>query len=268
MRVRNHLRSNAIGYVALFVALSGTAYAANTISSTDIINGEVKSPRHRHRRGEEHRHPGRRVTNVDFLNNDLRSNDVRNGTLLSEDINDNELTGTDVADGQPRWGGHPRREPSARRSRHRLGRLVGDRRRRGRLVRDRAGHRRGRRARHRARALRDGDQHRRHDGTRRRIRDRTAIVACGFGEDLLSTSVDWTNNGGHFETVTTGVNVIDRTTDPETANVSVAYDGGAARQRSCRWLPASSSGSPDAGMPATASGRERGERSPRSGRVL
>ena len=44
--LRNHLRSHIIGYVALFVALSGTAMAthpggANTISSEDIITGEV-----------------------------------------------------------------------------------------------------------------------------------------------------------------------------------------------------------------------------------
>src|ERR671919_489013 len=41
------VRSNLLGLVAIFVALSGTAYAthpggANTISSGDIINGEVK----------------------------------------------------------------------------------------------------------------------------------------------------------------------------------------------------------------------------------
>jgi hypothetical protein len=49
-RVRNHIRSNVISYVALFFALSGgTAWAthpggANTISSQDIINGEVQRP--------------------------------------------------------------------------------------------------------------------------------------------------------------------------------------------------------------------------------
>jgi hypothetical protein len=56
-----------------------------------------------------------------------------------------------------------------------------------------------------------------------------ATVACGLGEDLLSVSVDWTNTGGHNELVTAGVDVIDRSTDPETATVRVAYDGGAAQ---------------------------------------
>jgi hypothetical protein len=44
--IRHHLRSNVVGYVALFVALSGTAVAlpaTNTVFSDDIVNGEVKS---------------------------------------------------------------------------------------------------------------------------------------------------------------------------------------------------------------------------------
>ena len=55
----------------------------------------------------------------------------------------------------------------------------------------------------------------------------TQTVACGFGEDLLSVSVDWTALGGHNELFTSGVDVIDRTTDPETATVRVGFDGGA-----------------------------------------
>ena len=42
--MRAHLRSNVVGYLALFVALSGTAVAlpaTNTVFSDDIVNGEV-----------------------------------------------------------------------------------------------------------------------------------------------------------------------------------------------------------------------------------
>jgi hypothetical protein len=42
--MRTHLRSNIVGYLALFVALSGTAVAlpaTNTVFSDDIVNGEV-----------------------------------------------------------------------------------------------------------------------------------------------------------------------------------------------------------------------------------
>ena len=44
--IRAHLRANVVGYLALFVALSGTAVAlpaTNTVFSDDIVNGEVKS---------------------------------------------------------------------------------------------------------------------------------------------------------------------------------------------------------------------------------
>ena len=44
--MRNHIRSNVIGYVALFFAISGTAMAlpgTNTVNSGDIINEEVRA---------------------------------------------------------------------------------------------------------------------------------------------------------------------------------------------------------------------------------
>jgi len=48
-RISQHLRSNLVGYIALFVAMSGVAYAAdgplagqNKVGSADIIDGEVK----------------------------------------------------------------------------------------------------------------------------------------------------------------------------------------------------------------------------------
>jgi hypothetical protein len=49
-RIRDHIRSNVVGYVAVFIALSGTAYAVdgplpgvNQVGSLDIINGEVQT---------------------------------------------------------------------------------------------------------------------------------------------------------------------------------------------------------------------------------
>lgn len=43
----SHFRRNAVAYLALFVAMSGTAYAAtvarNTVNSGSIINGEVRT---------------------------------------------------------------------------------------------------------------------------------------------------------------------------------------------------------------------------------
>lgn len=42
-RIGRHLHANLVGYLALLVALSGSAYAANKIGSNDIKTGAVKS---------------------------------------------------------------------------------------------------------------------------------------------------------------------------------------------------------------------------------
>lgn len=66
-RVLGHLRSQWAGLLSLFLVIAGgTAYAANTIGSSDIINGEVKS--------------------VDIGNNQVQSVDVRDGTLSGADV--------------------------------------------------------------------------------------------------------------------------------------------------------------------------------------
>ena len=48
-RIRAHLQGNVVGYIAVFIGLSGTAYAVdgplagqNQVGSADIINGEVR----------------------------------------------------------------------------------------------------------------------------------------------------------------------------------------------------------------------------------
>jgi hypothetical protein len=42
-RVLNHIRNNLVGYIALFVALGGTSYAAMTISGSQIRNRSIDS---------------------------------------------------------------------------------------------------------------------------------------------------------------------------------------------------------------------------------
>jgi len=56
----------------------------------------------------------------------------------------------------------------------------------------------------------------------------SATVECGFGEDLLSVSVQWPATGGHNERHFVGVTKIERATNPDSATVQVSYDGGAA----------------------------------------
>jgi hypothetical protein len=78
--------ANVMATIAVFVAVgTGGAYAANTIGSADIIDGEVKA--------------------VDVGNNEIGSADVKDGTLntfdvhsfLGVDVVDGSLTGADLA---------------------------------------------------------------------------------------------------------------------------------------------------------------------------
>ena len=75
--IRRHLRSNIIGYLALFFALSGTAVAIhpggdNTIDSGDIINGQVK-------------------------HNDIGSNAVRSAEVINDTFAGGGLAAEDLA---------------------------------------------------------------------------------------------------------------------------------------------------------------------------
>ncbi len=69
-----HLRAQWMGALALFLVLAGgTAYAANTIGSSDIIDGQVKT--------------------ADIGNNQVRSADVRDDALAN-----GGLTGADIVE--------------------------------------------------------------------------------------------------------------------------------------------------------------------------
>lgn len=69
--IGRHLAGNAIGYLALVVATSGTAYAAATIGSPEIIDGSVRSV-------------------------DISDETVPNGGLSGVDIRTNTITGADI----------------------------------------------------------------------------------------------------------------------------------------------------------------------------
>jgi hypothetical protein len=76
--------ANVMATLGVFIALGGTAYAVNTVGSTDIIDGQVKS--------------------VDVGDNEINSADVKDQSLstfdvhtfLGVDVVDNTLTGDDV----------------------------------------------------------------------------------------------------------------------------------------------------------------------------
>jgi hypothetical protein len=74
--IRN-LRRNVVAYLALFLALTGTsAYAADTVFSTDIVDGEVKAPD---------------LATAAVTDAKLASNAVRSGKVV-----DDSLTGADI----------------------------------------------------------------------------------------------------------------------------------------------------------------------------
>lgn len=80
--ISQHLRSNAVAYAALFVAMSGTAVAAvepDSVVSASIVDGEVK--------------------NADLGSNAVRGGKVLDNSLSGADVLDGSLNGADLADG-------------------------------------------------------------------------------------------------------------------------------------------------------------------------
>lgn len=80
-RVREHFRSNVVGYVALFLAVTlAPAYAAsvknNSIKSKHIKNGQVKT--------------------ADLGANAVRSGKIADGQVNGSDVADDSLTGADI----------------------------------------------------------------------------------------------------------------------------------------------------------------------------
>ena len=66
-----------MGALALFLVIAGgTAYAADTIGSSDIINESIQS--------------------VDLENNEVKAVDIANNQVLGADVRDGTLTGADM----------------------------------------------------------------------------------------------------------------------------------------------------------------------------
>ena len=103
-RIRAHIRSNVVGYVALFFALSmGTAYAthpggADTISSGDIINREVKTPDIEPNAVTTGRIADGGVRAPDIRNAAVGSGKIRNGGVQNSDLATDSVDSAKVAD--------------------------------------------------------------------------------------------------------------------------------------------------------------------------
>ncbi len=72
--------ANVCSFLALLIALgTGSAYAANTVFSTDIVDGEVKT--------------------ADLDNNAVRTTKIANGQVANADLHADAVDGSKIADG-------------------------------------------------------------------------------------------------------------------------------------------------------------------------
>ena len=110
-RIRRALTfSNVCSFLALTIAMgTGGAYAANTVFSTDIVDGEVKNADIAGNSITSNRiYPGS-VTNTDIgadavdaskvLDGSLGGADIANSSLTGDDVASSSLTGIDVSNG-------------------------------------------------------------------------------------------------------------------------------------------------------------------------
>jgi hypothetical protein len=80
--------ANVMSTLAFVIAFAGgTAYAAELVTSEDIVDGEVKNPDL----------ATSAVTGTKVLSSSLSGSDIATGSLTSSDVADSTLTGSDVA---------------------------------------------------------------------------------------------------------------------------------------------------------------------------
>jgi hypothetical protein len=88
-KLRAHFRQQFVGYLALFVALGGSAYAAATIGPANIQNDAVRS---RHIKDGQ-------VKNPDLAANSVGTGKVIDGSLLKQDFKAGQLSAMGPASG-------------------------------------------------------------------------------------------------------------------------------------------------------------------------
>ena len=99
MRVSDHIRTNAVGYAAMFLALTGTAVALpgkNTVDSGDIINENVKAADLGRGSVARAELAADAVTPPAVADESLTGADVADGSMTGADVADGSLTGADV----------------------------------------------------------------------------------------------------------------------------------------------------------------------------
>jgi hypothetical protein len=105
-RISHYIRSNILGLVAIFIALSGTAYALdgplpgqNQVGSDDIINGEVKNGDLGVDSVASGKIADRQVKNADLSLGASSSNTIADGGIQGVDVKNDTLTGAKIDEG-------------------------------------------------------------------------------------------------------------------------------------------------------------------------
>lgn len=99
--LRKHMRANVVAYMALVVAMSGTAGAlqgTNTVTSDDIAPGEVKEADLGDNAVGTAKIGPNEVGASDFGKNSVDGSKVDNGTLTAADFGPDSLSGFDITD--------------------------------------------------------------------------------------------------------------------------------------------------------------------------
>jgi hypothetical protein len=97
-RLGRHLRSNVVAYLALFVAMSGTAYATATIGSSDIKRDAVLS---RHIKNGEIRQADLNnfaVTGAKVVNGSITHVDLKKASSGFDDVDADKFAGHPIGD--------------------------------------------------------------------------------------------------------------------------------------------------------------------------
>jgi hypothetical protein len=102
-RIGDYIRQHHIALLALFIALSGTAYAVdgplpgqNQVGSEDIINGEVKTSDLGTDSVASAKIVDRQVKNADLSIGASSSNTIADGGIQGIDVKNDALTGTQI----------------------------------------------------------------------------------------------------------------------------------------------------------------------------
>ena len=100
-RVSDHLRTNVVGYVALFLVVTGgTAYAldgANTVFSDDIVDGQVKTADLHDDAVTSPKVTDGSLGGADLANRSIGGQKVGVETLAGVNVSDGSLFGADIA---------------------------------------------------------------------------------------------------------------------------------------------------------------------------